>query len=795
LNLDNIAIISDKKQLIFSYELILKTYGNITTHFISKDEKLEDIDFSKYKIIIVDLNELFNIKEFLNLCKFYDFKRKIVVFISVFDNLYLQNIQDDLKGISFIIKKPFLTSKLTNYLEKEIYKIKQINLISDKADILIDIIDLHPSRIAVFDNQGNFYYANMNYLNSYNIDINSVKELDFDSLKACDLKFNYIKSKLFVLKTFTVQNQEEHNTWYESVFFYTNSKHIIHIASDISTIKQKEIKLELAASFFENTSEGIIIANPQGIIQSVNNAFTKITGYSKDEAIGKYPNILKSGIHDSIFYEGMWNNLKSCGYFKGEIWNKRKNGEIYPQLISISKATNEKYKEEYYLSIFSDISTLREADKKVYYYANYDSLTTLPNRVYFEKQLNYIIKDALKKNEKFALFFIDIDKFKEVNDTYGHNVGDIMLQIVAKKFMHNIRKDDIIARLGGDEFTLILKNIKDIKFIEKFANNLKNKIAEPMEIENKIFNVSLSIGIAVYPNHGTKEMDLLKNADIAMYEVKENGRNAHKIYDKNMSSKVVTKVCMQNEIKNGILKNEFIMYYQPIIDFKTLKTVGAEALVRWNHPKKGIIAPNDFLSYVTSGNLDDEFGDMVIELVMQDIKKINQLIPRNKLTFSINISNKQFHNPFFCTNIAKTAQKFGISSSQIELEILETQIMQDKDLAKEKIESLHQMGFKIALDDFGTEYSSLNYLKYFKVDKLKIDQSFIKNILEDEDDFNITISIIHIAKLFKLKVQAEGVESKKHFDKLREYKCDFSQGYYHSKPIKREDFINSIESK
>ncbi len=795
MNLDKIAIISDKKQLIFSYKVILESYGKITTHFISKNEKLEEIDFSKYKIILLDLNELFNIKEFLNICKFYDFTRKIVVFISVFDNLYLQNIQDDLKGISFIIKKPFLTSKLTNYLEKEIYKIKQINLISDKADILIDIIDLHPSRIAVFDNQGRFYYANMNYLTSYNIDINSVKDLYFDTIKACNLEFNYIKSKLFVLKTFTVQNQEEDCTWYESVFFYTNSKYIIHIASDISTIKQKEIKLELAASFFENTSEGIIIANTQGIIQSVNNAFTKITGYSKEEAIGKYPSILKSGIHDSNFYEGMWNNLKACGYFKSEIWNKRKNGEIYPQLISISKATNEKYKEEYYLSMFSDISTLKEADKKVYYYANFDSLTTLPNRVYFEKQLNYIIKDSQKKNQQFALFFIDIDKFKEVNDTYGHNVGDMMLQIVAKKFMHNIRKDDIIARLGGDEFTLILKDIKDITFIEKFTNNLKNKIAEPIEIENKIFNVSLSIGIAIYPNHGINDNDLLKNADIAMYEVKENGKNDYKIYDKNMSSKVVTKVCMQNEIKNSILKNEFIMYYQPIIDFKTLKTVGAEALVRWNHSKKGIIAPNDFLSYVASGNLDNEFGDMVIELVMQDIQKINQLIPENQLIFSINISNKQFYDPLFCTNIAKATQNFSIESSQIELEVLETQIMQDKHLAKEKIETLHQLGFKIALDDFGTEYSSLNYLKYFKVDKLKIDQSFIKNILSNDDDLNITMSIIHIAKLFKLKVQAEGVESKEHFDKLKIFECDFSQGYYHSKPIKREDFINSIKNK
>ena len=782
MNLNNILIVCDKEQLINSYEMILKPYGDTAYFVISQENKIENINFLDYRIIVADLNILTNIKEFLELAKYYDFKRQIVILISAFDSLYLQKIEDSLKNISFIIKKPFLTSKLTDYLANEIYKFKQINLISNKADILIDIIDLHPSKIAVYDYDGNFFYANMNYITSYKIDLNQKNSLLFDEIKSCEQNFSYIKSKLFVLKTFTVQHKE-HNIWLESVFFYTNSKYIIHIVSDITSSKQKEIRLELASSFFENTNEGIIITNSHGIIQSVNKAFSEITGYSQDDVIGKNPNILKSSIHDKQFYENMWHSLKAHGYYKGEIWNKRKNGEVYPQIISISKAINEKYQEEYYLSIFTDISTLKEADKKVAYFANFDSLTTLPNRSNFEKQLTDSINSAKKHNQSFAIFFIDLDKFKEVNDTHGHDVGDQMLINISKRFLNSIRKDDVIARIGGDEFILIAKNIENTRFIHSLAQKIQTKISQPLSIENQVFNMTLSMGIAIYPDHGHDRNDLLKNADIAMYEVKEKGRDGYKIYNEDMANRVVTKVSMQKEIRRGILRDEFIMYYQPIIDFETHQVIGAEALVRWQHPLQGLLSPANFLPYMISGDMEELFGDMVVTKVMQDIQTLNKAKQNNLLTISINISQKQFYNVQFCNIITKIAQNFGISPSQVELEILETQIMKDKELAKDTIDNLHKMGFRISLDDFGTEYSSMNYLKYFKVDKIKIDQSFIKNMLIDKDDRNITKAIIHLAKLFNLKVQAEGVETKEHFDVLKQYNCDFSQGYYHSKPL------------
>jgi len=445
---------------------------------------------------------------------------------------------------------------------------------------------------------------------------------------------------------------------------------------------------------------------------------------------------------------------------------------------------------KYIVHISFNITTLKEADRKIYYHANYDSLTALPNRSFFKKKLNHTLDESLQNGSKTALFFIDVDNFKKVNDTYGHNIGDKMLVTIAKRLVNSIRKDDIVARIGGDEFVIIAKNIKNIKNAKQLAFKLQEKIKQPLEIDTNIFNVSLSIGIAIYPQHAATSDDLLKNADIAMYEVKKEKRDGFKIYRKLMSNRAATRLLMQADIKRALKEKEFVMHYQPVVDFHNNSVVGAEALVRWYNTKKGILEPKDFLELVLSGDMEKEFGCMVFSKVLEDLKILNKNILDKKLTISINISKEQFFNPSFCSDLKDTSKKYNIDRSQIELKIVESQVMQNISVAKDIIKKLHLMGFKIVLDDFGVEYSSLNHLKLFEVDKLKIDKSFIKNMIKDKNDLNITKSIINTAKLFNLKVQAEGIETKEQYLKLRDIGCDYSQGFYHSNPLPIDDFIN-----
>ena len=349
--------------------------------------------------------------------------------------------------------------------------------------------------------------------------------------------------------------------------------------------EQEELYHQLASNFFENTNEGIIVVNKHGEIESVNKAFGTITGYSKEEVIGKTPHFLKSGLHDEVFYKELWNSIQGSGSWRGEIWNKRKYGELYPQILSISKTINPICKEECYTSLFIDISFLKRVDKKIYYHANYDSLTALPNRAYFEKKLQEVLTVAKKNNTKLAVFFIDVDKFKDINDSYGHTIGDAMLVSIGRRLLNSVREEDFIARISGDEFVLIVQNIQNHKNVEKISNKIEKKVKQSLEVQGQLFHMSLSIGVAIYPEHGKESQELLRNADIAMYEVKESGRDSFKIYEEYMSKKIKTKTAMLLEIKRALLHKEFVMHNQPVYDFASGRISGVEALVCWIHPQ------------------------------------------------------------------------------------------------------------------------------------------------------------------------------------------------------------------
>lgn len=784
-------IVSEQQSVFKLYELLFKDYFSDVKNLLIEDyDFIEAINFNQFNIVLIDLNGKKYISSINQLTKKNTRNCKIILVTPHDLNSFYQSLNDT-QFFNLILSKPIDVVKLKNFIKNESEKLEKRNILEKKNNILANVVDLHPVRIAVFDIKGVLFYANTNYLEANNLSLNDIDKLTFDEISQCNIGFKNIKEKLQITISF-INQKEENNRWYESTFYIISNEFIIHNCIDITAQKQKELQLEQSAIFFENSNEGIIITDSKGKIVSINKSFSRITGYRKDEVIGKTPSILNSGIHDKVFYENMWDSLKINSAWQGEIWNKRKTGEIYPEWLSIAKALNPKYNEEFYIAIFTDISSLKEADKKIHFYANHDILTKLANRVQFESHLKSTIESCKRRESKMALFFIDLDKFKDINDTYGHTIGDEMLKIVAKRLEQSIRKDDFIARLGGDEFILIIKDVKDNEDMLHLAHKINENIKEPIVISDKVFFMSLSIGISIFPDHGKDSEDLIKNSDAAMYVVKENGRNGYRLYSQDMTDKISLKVTIQNELKIAIQKDEFEMYYQAIVDIKTKKIIGAEALVRWNHKKRGLLTPIHFIDFIDEGGMSVDFGELVFRKVLNDIQILNSKLKQENFRIAINISPEHFFKYTFVEDIQNYCNDFSIDTKQIELELLETSIMKNSEISQNRIKILHDKGFKISLDDFGTGYSSLSYLKNFNVDKLKIDQSFIRDFLEDNNDKAIVQAIINLANIFNLKVQAEGVETKEHEKLLETLNCNLAQGYFYNKPISLNKFIDLV---
>lgn len=786
----NLLLVVQKKELLLSYNVLLKQYvENISEIVLEGCGDIFQLDTNKYDIILIDIIN----KRYLDCLSGIRIGKAKIILVTTYNFGMLTNSTGFVDAINLVLSKPLDVDKLVRYIQNESYIIQRRNILETKNHILVKVVDLHPSRIGVYDKIGILLYANHNYLNANKLKISDIDKVNFSDVSECNIGFNNILEQLEISRSFTVQ-REEGKTWYESVFYIVDNQFVIHICSDITIQKQKEIQLEQSAVFFENSNEGIVITDSKGIIRSVNKSFSKITGYTKDEVIGKTPAILNSGIHDKLFYDNMWSSLVNNNSWQGEIWNKRKNGEIYPEWLSIAKAINPKYNEEFYIAIFTDISTLKDADKKLHYYANHDILTGLANRVQFEAYLKNALANAKRNNTKLALFFVDLDKFKEINDTFGHDVGDIMLQTVGKRIEHTLREDDFVARIGGDEFVLVLKDVKSEQDMINIAEKLNNTIKEPIKIDNQVFFMTLSIGIAIYPEHGKEAADLIKNADAAMYVVKENGRNSCLLYQKEMTDKVSQKLNTQNQLKVAIEQDQFEMYYQAVVDLTTDTIVGAEALVRWNHLQKGVLSPAAFIGYIDDSSMSLDFGKLVIKKVLSDVHLINSMTQNPNFVISINISPKHFFEEKFVKYMVEVCKDFCVNPSQIEIELLETSIMSNHIIAQHKFDILKKEGFHIAIDDFGTGYSSLSYLKNFKVDKLKIDQSFVRDFLSDNNDKSIVEAIIKLANTFEMSVQAEGVETLEHQKLLKELNCDLAQGYFYNKPSQINDFINLVSS-
>ena len=560
---------------------------------------------------------------------------------------------------------------------------------------------------------------------------------------------------------------------------------------EITRQKEAEQDLRIAATAFES-QEGMMITDAHNIIIRVNKAFTTITGYSPEEAIGKKSNMLSSGRHDAIFFDEMWSELTTHSYWEGEIWNKRNSGEIYPQQLTITAVKDSNNLVTNYVGTLIDITKSKQAEQEIEDLAYYDPLTHLPNRRLMIDRINHAMAASARNDKKGALLFLDLDHFKTLNDTLGHDMGDTLLQQVAIRLTSCIREDDTVSRFGGDEFVILLEDLSVLSIeaatqAEDIANKFLSNINQPFQLSNHIYTTSTSIGITLFNGHQIGVDELLKQADIAMYQAKNDGRNAVRFFNPQMQTKITAHAKLENELKQAIEQQQFELYYQIQVD-NSQNPIGAEALIRWLHPKRGIVPPLDFIPLAEQNGAIQEIGRWVIDTACAQLKVWQQDAVTRDLTLSINVSAKQFHQPDFISQIKTAVQRYAIAPSRLKLELTETLLLNDLEDTVASMEALAEIGIQFSLDDFGTGYSSLQYLKKLPLYQLKIDKSFIDHIVTDSDDRSIVSTIIAMAHSLGLSVIAEGVETAAQQQLLLTKGCTLYQGYLYSKPIPISEF-------
>jgi diguanylate cyclase (GGDEF)-like protein/hemerythrin-like metal-binding protein/PAS domain S-box-containing protein len=558
------------------------------------------------------------------------------------------------------------------------------------------------------------------------------------------------------------------------------AKRIVGIHSDIT-------EKELASIIYKNSSQAMFISDAHNKIISINPAFTTITQYEKDEVIGKNPYMLSSGEEDKNFYKRLWFDVLQNGSWNGEVVNTRKNGERYIQELSINVVKNFEGKVDHYIGFFSDISERKKSEKIILKQANYDALTDLENRRKFDIRLSEAIVVSKRTKNPFAVLFIDLDHFKDINDTLGHPVGDSILIEVAKRIKQQIRASDTLSRFGGDEFTLLLPEIKNESVVDRIAQQIIDAIKEPFIFGKTTLYLSASIGITLYPDDGEDGATLLKNADQAMYQAKNSGRSCFNYFTEHMQILAQKRHHTLIELHKAIDEQQFEVYYQPIVDTKTGKIIKAEALVRWNHPVQGLIFPDQFIPLAEETGMIIEIGDFVYK---QAILQVHEWKQKYKTNFkvSINKSPAQFKTPHTLDDWLRYQEELGIDTHNVIIEITESLLIKEDPLVHEQLLRLRDSGIEVAIDDFGTGYSSFAYLKRFDIDYLKIDKSFIDNIASLEQERILCEAMIAMAHTLDIKVVAEGVESEFQKQILAGMQCDFLQGYLYSKPVAAKEF-------
>ncbi len=567
-----------------------------------------------------------------------------------------------------------------------------------------------------------------------------------------------------------------------------NMAGVVLIFHDIVERRRAEEKMRLAAKVFESAAEGIMITDAQSHIVAVNEAFTATTGYEQDEALGKTPSLLQSGKHDDEFYRDLWKSLKETGQWKGEIWNRRKNGELYPQWLSINTVRDAKGGVGNYVGMFTDITARKQAEERLRVLAYHDPLTGLPNRALFHTLLNQALAKAQRHHRLGAVLFIDLDRFKNINDTLGHAIGDLLLKEVAARLLTCLRQSDTIARLGGDEFTILLEEIAHEQDAIIVAQKTLAVLAEPFNLAGNEVFVTASIGLSLFPHDGSDVEALLKNADTALYRTKEQGRNGYTLYTAEMNATALKRMALENSLRRALERQEFLLYYQPRVALDTGHMLCIEALLRWQHPELGLVLPDQFIGLAEETGLIMPIGEWVLHTACAQTKAW-QASGFPALRVSVNLSARQFKQPTLVDQVAGVLRDTGLAPGSLELELTESTVMQDAEDAITKLNALKRLGVHLSIDDFGTGYSSLEYLKHFPIDILKIDRSFVQDIPGDSDNGAIVRAIIAMAHSLKIKVTAEGVETAEQLGFLRAYQCDEMQGYYFGLPLPTHEFL------
>ncbi|MEE7627356.1 EAL domain-containing protein [Methylobacter sp. Wu8] len=556
-------------------------------------------------------------------------------------------------------------------------------------------------------------------------------------------------------------------------------------------LQENNAALALAASVFES-QQGIVISNADNIIVRVNKAFSEMTSYSAEEAIGKNPSILKSGRHDTDFYRAMWQSIHNLGAWQGEIWNRRKNGEIYPEWLSITPVKNNGVI-THYIGTMTDITEYKSAEAQIHQLAFYDSLTGLPNRRLLLERLQHGIEMCVRDNKLMTVMMLDLDNFKPVNDSLGHLAGDELLQQVARRLLDCLRTADMIARLGGDEFTVLLENITHADDAAHVAENIITALSKPfyLVLEHKEVGIGVSIGISVYGQHGTTPQLLMDHADAALYKAKDSGRNCFAYFSEDLTIAARSRIELESRLRGVIEREELLVYYQPQVDIATDKIIGAEALIRWQQPVEGFTSPGQFIGFAEETGLIDIIGAWILrEACRQGRQWLDAGLP--PLVLAVNVSPHQFRHSNIISLVADVLNDTRFPAHCLELELTESGLMDNQDKTRFILDNLRQLGVHIAIDDFGTGYSSLAYLKHFPITTLKIDKSFIDDIPYQQDDMAIASTIIAMGHILGFKILAEGVETPEQLAFLLEKGCDNYQGYIKSKPVPAHEFVRLL---
>ncbi len=548
-----------------------------------------------------------------------------------------------------------------------------------------------------------------------------------------------------------------------------------------------EKQLTLHATAFRNAHDGITLTDAQGVILDVNPAFTRITGWERDEVIGRNPRIFKSGKHDEAFYRTMWQSIRESGSWHGEIWNRNKFGEIYPELLSISAVRNGEGDLSNYVAVFADIRRIKAQEQQLTQLAYFDALTELPNRVLLADRLNQGIAQARRTGATMAICYIDLDGFKPINDTWGHLTGDKVLIEIGKRLQATLRGGDTVARLGGDEFVLLLQGMTGTQEIQAAAHRVLQLIAAPLTQVPDSTCISASMGITLFPNDDADPDTLLRHADQAMYHAKESGKNAFHIFDIEQDKFKRSRQDRFLRIEQALENREFILHFQPKVDLKRGTVIGAEALIRWQHPELGLLPPLDFLPLIEDDDLIKLIGDWVIEATLAQMEI--WLAEGFAIPVSVNVAARQLQAPEFVEKLKAVLYNHPDVAHRLELEILETAALEDVVKSARVIDECRMLGIRFALDDFGTGYSSLTYLKRLPAETIKIDQSFVREIINDSHNLVIVQSVIGLARSFQRELIAEGVESIEHGRILMQLGCERAQGYGIAKPMPGTAFI------